>query len=274
VADQRNVCQPYTALFNLNREVIDGRSILDYVVWLRKTCLLFPDLLIFHDGCLDNFEFPNSNLVRVSTESLQAFKLYDRVEDVIGRFSSDSMNDITFKLPRYALMQIAKFELGVEATSITASESVLWVDAGISRFLRMAHSSGQVSLFAEQLLASSTDFYFEVDTRRNIDFLRIRLKQHPLGTSKRVIAGGSFWIKGSQVEELNNAVLNCARRWLDEGVWDNEQLILREVIPTMKANFRFIRKGRRDTAQVARSMLENDWSDNTFPSGIINWLMR
>ena len=184
------------------------------------------------------------------------------------------MNDITFKLPKYALMQIAKFELGVEATSITASESVLWVDAGISRFLRMAHSSGQVSLFAERLLGSSTDFYFEVDTRRNIDFLRIRLRKHPLGTSKRVIAGGSFWIKGSQVEELNNAVLKCARRWLDEGVWDNEQLILREVIPTMKANFRFIRKGGRDTGQVARSMLENDWSDNTFPSGIINWLMR
>ena len=102
----------------------------------------------------------------------------------------------------------------------------------------------------------------------------MRLKQHPPGTSKRVIAGGSFWIKGSQAEVLNNAILSCAKKWLDEEVWDNEQLMLREVIPTIHANFRFIRKGRRDTAQVARSMLENDWRDNAFSSSLINWMMR
>ena len=272
--DNRIICQPFTALFNLNREEIDGRSISDYLEWLRKTSFLFPGLIIFHDGCLDNVNLPHSRLVRKSTNQLQAFELSNKVEDVIKDFSTKSSDDITFKLPSYALMQMAKFQLALDACSISNSESVLWVDAGISRFLGMDYVPNQISRFAERLLSASVDYYFEVDTRRNIDLWRMRFKQHSLGSSKRVIAGGSFWIKGSRVEELNDKVLECAAKWLEEGVWDNEQLVLREIIPTMQGNFRFIRKGRRETAQVARSMIENDWGNCTSLNTIMNWMMR
>ena len=70
-------CQPITALFDINREVTDGRTIRDYKLWLRNTVKNFPNTLIFHDGVCDDLESDFRNLIRINPNELWIFKNKD-----------------------------------------------------------------------------------------------------------------------------------------------------------------------------------------------------
>jgi hypothetical protein len=267
-------CQAYTALFDLGRENVDGRSIAEYKVWLGKTCKLFPGIIVFHDGCLDSFENPDGHFVRLELGSLRTFGLLPKLTFVLETFTPKAAADITFRLPEYGLVQLAKFELAEKVFEMTNTDSVLWVDAGISRFVPVPLNTNNFQDFSRILLKSRYDYFFEIDTRRNWNPLKIKLNRPGIGSSRRIVAGGSFWMRSRNIEALSLSAFNYAKGWVEAGVWDNEQILLRYLLPIIPGEKLYVRKGNALTALVPRIMMGNSWRPSKIKNCWFNILMR
>jgi hypothetical protein len=218
----------FTALYDLDRESIDSRSFEIYVKWLKATIVLFPGIVIFHGGELDQYNLENCRLINKPLSELQTFKFQKEVLVALDSFNPTAPHDITFTLPKYALLQYSKFEF---ATLIpNPSDSVLWVDAGISRFIREI-SPNQLDISARKLLDSGVDSLFEIDIRNNLNLFKFQLRDSHIGSCRRVISGGSFWIRTSFVPKLYDSIQFGISEWLDRKQWDNEQVMLRKILP-------------------------------------------
>ncbi len=270
----QSACQAYTALFDLGRENVDGRSIAEYRVWLSKTCRLFPGIIVFHDGCLDSFEHSTGHFVRIELGSLRTFDLLPKLSAVLETFIPKAAADITFRLPEYGLVQLAKFELAEKVFEMTNTDSVLWVDAGISRFISDSLKINNLQNFSRFLLKSRYDYFFEIDTRRNWNPLKIKLNRPGVGTSRRIVAGGAFWIRSQNIEALSFSAFNYAKDWVEAGIWDNEQILLRYLLPIIQGKKLYVRKGSALTALVPRIMMENSWRPSKVKNCWFNILMR
>ena len=125
----------YTALYDIAREKIDGRKFEDYKEWLKQTISIFPGIYIFHDGNLSEFNKLDCKLLKVKFSDLEIFSKLHSVTDILDTFKPEATSDITFKTPLYSLVQYSKFELANHLKGVANFDSVLWVDAGISRFI-------------------------------------------------------------------------------------------------------------------------------------------
>jgi hypothetical protein len=251
-----NDCQPYTALFDIGRSNIHGRSVNNYLEWLKKTIEIFPNLLVFHDGSCDLIDFRNVNLIKISKDELETFGLRERVVQILNSFKPISPGDITFKLVDYSLVQYAKFELAEKALEISQSSSILWVDAGISRFI----SSEEKSRFnsnVTKLLNTKTRMVLEIDLRNNFQLQNLTIQPSIVGSCRRVISGTSFWINSDFTLELNYLIKAKLQDWIEAGVWDNEQVLLRNISP-LKENILYIPQIYQRTGSVARKILTQD----------------
>jgi hypothetical protein len=158
--------------------------------------------------------------------------------------------------------------------SLVETDSVLWVDAGISRFLSSSSGSNELQISSGYLLDNEYDYCFEIDTRKNFDFFRVRLRKPKIGSCKRVVSGTSFWVSRAGADPLCEATYDCASHWLEEGVWDNEQLILRYILPAIKGRRFYFIQGKNRTGSVCRSMIEGNWRPRGLRNTLINALMR
>ena len=227
----------YTALYDLNRESIDSRSFDIYVDWLRSTIKLFPGIVIFHDGQLDKYNLQNCILIHQPLNELQTFDFHNDVISTLQSFTPLATNDITFSLPSYALLQYAKFEFATLLEN--PAESVLWVDAGISRFIKSINLS-DLDKSSGKLLRSGVDALFEIDVRNNFSLVDCKLEDAPIGSCRRVISGGSFWIKTAFLPTLYAAIRFEISTWLNEGKWDNEQVMLRKILPRIPGDISYV----------------------------------
>jgi hypothetical protein len=227
----------YTALYDLDREKVDSRTFATYVDWLKATIELFPGIVVFHDGQLDSFDLQNCVLIRKHLVDLHTFKFITEVNTVLKTFKPNAPGDITFRLPSYGLLQYAKFEFA--SLLVEPAPSVMWVDAGISRFVKQINCS-QLDKSISKLQQNDIDALFEIDIRNNFEFINFALADYSIGSCRRVISGGSFWVSAAFVDELHNAVCTEMQRWLKHGKWDNEQVMLRKILPKLKGKFLFV----------------------------------
>ena len=167
-----------------------------------------------------------------------------------------SPDDITFQLPEYGAVQFSKFELGTLAVELSNARSVLWVDAGISRFLRKEHVANTMNKQAQELISDEIDLVLEIDLRKNINFFNFKIKQSKIGSCRRIFSGTSFWINSFYLPRLNVKISSLMLDWLDKGVWDNEQVMLRH-LNFNDANLKFVIQGKNQTGNVARRFQHN-----------------
>jgi hypothetical protein len=272
------VCQVYTSLFNIGREKIDGRSIIQYQDWLHKTLDIFPDILIFHDGSCADMEIPNQNLMLLDKNNLRAFSYRKKLVDVLRIFNPAAPNDVTFRLPEYSLVQFSKFELGLMASEYKAAQSVLWVDAGISRFLNSNRETENLIFLkfqkqTEKLNKFPINMVLEVDILNNISLSELRLSKSNVGSCRRVISGTSFWIKSNYLLDLNKIIFDELTSWLHLKIWDNEQVLLRKILPKL-SRIKFVPQLFGETGGVAREMLNNKISKPNQTDRLIAWALR
>lgn len=265
-------CQPVTALFDINREVTDGRTIRDYKLWLRNTVKNFPNTLIFHDGVCDDLEFEFRNLIRINPDELWIFKHKDTISEIIHNFSPVSKNDITYLNPLYSLVQFSKFELLKIAKEFYSADSYLWIDAGISRFLQIVNSENCIDFNSTEFLQNGTKFVFEIDLKNNLDLFNLKIKKSIPGTCKRVISGTSFWVEGNSVDQIWNLIRKGVNNWLACECWDNEQVMLRQILPGIP-NVEYIIQWSSPTGSVAREMVTKRIKIRKFRNKIIRKLM-
>lgn len=267
-----NHCQPYTALFDIGRSDIDGRSIKSYLEWLKKTIEIFPKLIVFHDGSCNLLNFNSPNLIKVSKDELESFKLKGKVAQILNTFKPISPADITFKLVEYSLVQYAKFELAEKVLNISRSSSVLWIDAGISRFIHSGKSSSFDSN-VENLLKTKTRMVLEIDLKNNFNWQNLSIQPSIVGSCRRVISGTSFWINSDFLPELNTLIKSTLQDWADQGIWDNEQVLLRNLSP-LKEKVLYIAQIHQPTGSVARKMLTQELVIRPWLNSVIHHLLK
>jgi hypothetical protein len=241
----------YTALYDLNRSNLDSRTFDSYISWLRATIELFPGIVVFHDGALEGADLQNCTLVKFPLENLKTFNFEPKVNSVLERFNPVAPSDITFQLPAYALLQFSKFEFAVHLDN--PHRSVLWVDAGISRFIENVDMSN-LHRNVETLLDEGYDALFEIDIKNNFELRTLSIKDSEVGSCRRVISGGSFWIRASYLEEIQSTIFKEMQEWLFSEIWDNEQVMLRKVLPTLPGKILLVPQVRGLPGCVPRSL--------------------
>ena len=253
----RTPCLVYTALFDLSRESVDGRSIQQYLDWLRETALIFPGLIVFHDGSCDKLEVPGIECIKIEKSELLTFTYLNPLKELLRDFKPIATRDITFSLPEYALVQFAKFELANKLLEERSFDSILWVDAGISRFIDKTkpYSSLMDSMFLKQLLNFEYQFAFEIDLRRNITIPRLKVPVAEFGSCRRIISGTSFWIRRDGIDLIWKNVQQHLSSMISRSVWDNEQVYLREFLGNSNHETAFVLQSKSSTGTLARVLL-------------------
>jgi hypothetical protein len=241
----------YTALYDLDRASIDSRLFSSYVQWLESTIELFPGIIVFHDGALDSYDLQNCMLVNKPLEELRTFMLLGEVDSVLKTFKPSAPQDITFRLNSYALLQYAKFEFARLIED--PNESVMWVDAGISRFVNNVDLQ-TLNSSAEVLIRDNVDALFEIDVRNNLNLKSLSISDSTIGSCRRVISGGAFWIREGYLDVICTEIDMAMRKWLAAGVWDNEQVMLRKILPTLSGKILYIPQLRGVPGCVPRSL--------------------
>lgn len=243
-------CVPVASLFDIDRESVDGRRISQYKAWLKKTIDLFPNVLVFHDGCLNEEEFPDTNLQRLTKDELRIFTFKARVEQLIKKGYGHS-GDITFKVPEYSLIQYAKFELLTRAIEFSGAHSALWIDAGVSRFFSDFSRMPSLEKNSVKLIDSKIDMVVEVDVWNNISIFPPGILNSEPGTCHRVFSGTSFWVNAKSCRNLHGLIDDEAEKWLRDDKWDNEQIMMRNALPISDLKILYLPQ-RKETGTVAR----------------------
>lgn len=216
--------QLVTALYDLDREVLDGRSFSTYTSWLSETLKLFPDTIVFHDSSLDISvfsEFSNVKFVSYDFKDLPLYRFRERISILNKSEVYRDKSDLVYNCIDYGILINSKLEFLQYASEITRAEGYLWVDAGISRFNpRKLPARFEIPNFA---------LLFDV---RN--YLRLGLKYKsfklakiaPFGSSTRIIGAVTIYIPAKAVAFLSDEYRDFVTGNLDKGFWDTEQVFL------------------------------------------------
>jgi len=263
----------YTALFDINRESVDGRSMESYIAWLKDTVNLFPGIYVFHDGCLSDIKIGKARMIQVNLEEMSVFRFASHVERIIKAGEMLAIGDITFKNPLYSIVQYAKFELAAICRDLSNAKSVLWVDAGISRFLVEVNAK-RVYFNASILLEQEYEYRFEVDCRSNFLPAKLKLSQSTIGTCKRVFSGTSFWINSKSIDTLSMKMSELLTSWESQNIWDNEQVALRNSYIWRDSKLFIDAQIFKETGSVARNMSDRIHPYLQLGSKIANFLLN
>ena len=240
-----------SALYDIGRDNFDGRSIREYKDWLKKTSQTFPGLIVFHDGILSSKEFPDCQLKLVAFRELITFENRDRLQEVLNTYKPACPNDITFKLIDYSLLQHAKIEFLVRESQ--DAESLLWVDAGISRFVSKCNLN-TLGGSIQDLLSRNVDLVLEVDIRNNIELRHLAIRQAVVGSCTKVISGGAFWVNAKALSTFFDGYQLMLEHWLANEVWDNDQVLIRNMLPIKSLNTLLVPQISGIPGSVVRSL--------------------
>jgi len=267
-------CQPFTALFDIGRNSIDGRGLDSYLNWLQLTIELCPNLIIFHDAQTDLSSISGGTKILIDTSKLKTFGYLPYLEELFQEYRPKAYGDITFNLPKYSLIQYSKFELASILLVKFPAESYLWLDAGISRFLKNQISSSRIEDNASKLLKKGFDLMVEIDVKNNFLLHGLRIEKSDVGTCRRVISGTSFWLNSKSIFRLNGLIEETLNSWKDQRVWDNEQVLLRNILPNYILRVNYRRQLISPTGGVARWFGKKHYLFLAFPNRLIEWFMR
>ena len=219
-----------TALYDIGREAVDGRSIPEYMRWLSITLRTIRDpFVLFLDKSLNLkkkvLEARSSagpiQVYETALVDTPMWKYRDQIACVQKIQTGQKYpNDITNTLPEYAVIQYGKFgwlESTIEKNTFN-SPMFAWVDAGFSRF----YNADSVYSFKP---AVEDKFFIQADaTKRIIPSLT---PDTYIGTSERILAGW-MWVMGPSSFSLVNSEI--MRIWnnemLSKSRMDNEQIAL------------------------------------------------
>ena len=136
-----------TAFFDINREKKgDGRSINEYLEWIKKTLQLNCNMFIITESKFIDFmkeHRPKNYKTYIKEDTLenaQYYKYLGRMNEILESNEYKEKiaypNRVECKLPEYNIIQYSKFGWLKEAIKKNPfnSEYFFWMDAGISRF--------------------------------------------------------------------------------------------------------------------------------------------
>jgi hypothetical protein len=159
---------------------------------------------------------------------LPLFEMKNLISEILQSNIGNQQNkDLVFTSLSYGVLVNSKIYLIKRAFEICPKDFMIWVDAGINRF----YENGVVPIINLSNFPKISNFYgvFEIDLinwARNFKILSAPRNWIQIGSSKRVISGGTFIINGHYVNNLESEFQSFLKNNLRLRLWDTEQVNL------------------------------------------------
>ena len=220
--------QVVTALFDIGREALDGRSTQFYLNELHKLLIHYPNAIIFHN-CIDlDFQnnSPNATYIYQEISSLPFSQYQSDINSIIQNFGINTESkDLVHRTSEYGIIINSKLHFLEIASKQTNAQFLVWIDAGVTRFFQ----DSEIDRFKLNLptLSPSIDGIFQIDA---LNWMRQRKLSFPpsswikVNHSTRIISGGIFIIRTEKAPFFSLNFERIVLQSLRQGSWDTEQM--------------------------------------------------
>jgi hypothetical protein len=240
-----------TAFFDINRsQKGDGRTIEEYLQWLKKTLELNCNLYVFTEEKFRDFFLENRpkeynmQIVVMDFKDLYYYKYYDKMKEILENPDYKSKiqhpNRVECKLPEYNIIQYSKFHCLQMAMdeNIFQSSSFFWIDAGISRFfLDVDVSKSYPGESAIRSLQREGDVFI-IQKRRDLEVFPI--DENFIWKSDNLLYGTMFGGKPTTISKISREVERVLTYMFENNNVNNEQLALAMVWKNAQELFLFV----------------------------------
>ena len=231
----RSATPVVTAMYDIGRAAVDGRSIESYRPWLLQTLRSIQEpIVLYLENRLADAGWKKDVLevrqdigpvcvVTTTLEETPMWQFYDKVAAIIHRKAYQQLHpdDITNKLPAYVLIQYSKFGWLSDAAKRVLCDHLVWMDAGFSRFFTATDCRFQVR---KKMLDVNR---ISVETSELFSQIGMITPDNYIGTNVCILRGG-LWVLSKSL--LPTLVSRIQQIWLNEmlekGRIDNEQIAL------------------------------------------------
>ena len=155
---------------------------------------------------------------------LPMFAHKDRVTGILATSRAVNRKDISFKLAEYGMLVMSKIGLMKRAATLSEADHLLWLDAGLSRFLpdltEATVARSAADLDGVSILLSTS---YHLSQRQRIG----KIPHRTVGSTLSLMSAGDFLLARGFAGELDARFrFMVETEWLPEGRWDNEQVAL------------------------------------------------
>lgn len=230
-----------TALFNIQRQNMDGRTWDEYLRWFSTTLKLKCPMVIFVEENLHDFvkEHRGPQKTKIITHSLEEIPYYYLKDDMDEVINSDDYKSKTKCLDRiecnhslYSIIQYSKFKWIRKAIELNLFDSdyYFWMDAGASRFFEgfdlNQNFPGESGL--EALNSIGKKILVQLNTETYLDLVHSETLGKEYFYDPRSFVCGTFFGMHKNIhpeieKEVENILLNDM---LKENNLNNEQIAL------------------------------------------------
>jgi len=230
-----------TAFFDIDREHKgDGRSINDYLQWIKKTLKLNCFLYIITENKFFDYinthrpiEYKHKTIIKIDTfENALYYKYLDRIREICNssEYKSKIMhpNRVECILPEYNVIQYSKFGWLIDCIRENPFNSryFFWMDIGISRFFEnfnLANAFPNPDKL-NQLLQLSKLHQFIIQKRADLDVL---IEEDIQWRSDNLLKGGMFGGTSECIHTISEKLEHIFKNdMLDHNNVNNEQIAL------------------------------------------------
>jgi hypothetical protein len=216
-----------TALYNIGRAGVDGRDMGTYIAWLNKTLQVPLNFIVFLDPDIDASEIalkPGDQIISIAKDDLAMFAHRAQVEEILATSRTINRKDISYQLSDYGMMVMSKIDLMRRAAKRVDADYLMWLDAGLCRFLpdltdakiiRTPKDVGGASMLL------NTTYYFSQRQRLG------KIPKVSVNGARALMMAGDLFIARAFIDELDARFrFMVETEWLPNGLWSNEQVAL------------------------------------------------
>ena len=216
-----------TGFYDVGRAAYDKRTPEQYTSWLNQTLQTPLPFLVFLDPNFDASPIqlkPNDRIVRVAKEDLVMFRHRQRIEEIVASSESVNRRDIAFNLAEYGMIVMSKPELLKRAALESGADYLVWIDAGLCRFIPDL-GEGVVKVTEADLKGLTIAINTTLHLKQ-----RMRIGKFPramIGTTLAMMSAGDMILARSYADEFASRLQFLVEtEWLPQGRWDNEQVAI------------------------------------------------
>jgi hypothetical protein len=222
-----------TAMYNIGREKIDGRSISKYKSWLYKTIETLLDPIVLHlDSSLnwksEILKIRGSvgpiNIIETKICDIPMWKYKHDVEKILNSDSFKSIqkykNDITNLLPEYTLIQYSKLGWLEDAQNRNTfnSSQYVWIDGGFSRFY---------DTNSQYKCTRTSCNSFSIQADHTITKIPSLSYDNYIGSNERIFHGGLWVVSAKIITDVKKEVIRIwETEMIEKNRIDNEQIAI------------------------------------------------
>lgn len=233
-----------TALFDIGRATIDGRSINHYYAWFKRTLQIQCPMQIYSESKHVKFILDNrpkhleTKIVTQELSELPYFHLKNSIDEILVSVNYQKRiadpSRIECKSSLYSIIQFSKFSwvLNAAKENCFGSDYFFWLDAGISRFLNdldiasAKFPSAKITGLIKKHPAKTLIQTF----RRPYQDLSAKGKMLPhdyLYDNRSFVWGGMFGSDSSAIDKLTKRIDSLLiHDMINRNIINNEQIAL------------------------------------------------